>query len=208
MRVREDKARSIVLVTGNAAKAEIAGTHLAAFGYVVRQKRLAVPEIQSLDPSEVVAHKAREAFNRLGRELIVEDFGLAIEELADFPGALVKFVLSSMGPQGLCVLGDQTTSRSCRFLGALAHVDSQGAVTTFSTRGRRFTRASRPAPDLTGGAWSPLWTVIIPPGCQGPISAEHALVRERFEARWQATSVYAKLGAWLTGTASADARHG
>lgn len=198
--MRKDTTQSIVLVTGNAAKAGIAGTHLAAFGYEVRQEPLAVPEIQSLDPREVVEHKAREAFNRLGRELIVEDFGLAIEELAGFPGALVKFVLASMGPQGLCTLGDQTTSRSCRFLGALAHVDSGGHVTTFSTRGRRFTLASRPAPDLTGGAWSPLWTVIIPPGCQGPISAEDDPVREHFEARWRATSVYAKLGSWLTRT--------
>lgn len=74
----------------------------------VTLKRIALdlPEIQSLDPAEVAAFKARRAYeallNRGNRGMtLVEDTGLGIDAWNGFPGALIKWVLSTVGEAGL-----------------------------------------------------------------------------------------------------------
>jgi len=64
---------------------------------------LDLAEIQSLDPAKVAAYKAREAYEYLGRGMVlVEDTGLAISAWNGYPGALIKWVLATVGEAGLC----------------------------------------------------------------------------------------------------------
>lgn len=64
---------------------------------------LDLPEIQSLNPVEVAAYKARKAYEHLQNGLVlVEDTGLAITAWNGFPGALIKWVLGTVGEAGLC----------------------------------------------------------------------------------------------------------
>lgn len=70
---------------------------------VVERVALDLPEIQSLDPAEVAAYKARRAWEHLGSGwVLVEDTGLAIRAWAGFPGALIKWALATLGEAGLC----------------------------------------------------------------------------------------------------------
>jgi XTP/dITP diphosphohydrolase len=64
---------------------------------------LDVPEIQALDPAQVATYKARKAFEQLdGGKVLVEDTGLGIVAWNGYPGALIKWVLGTVGEAGLC----------------------------------------------------------------------------------------------------------
>jgi XTP/dITP diphosphohydrolase len=90
-----------LFVSSNAGKArEVA----AILGFPLERLEADVPEIQSLDVSDVVREKAVEAFALAGRPVLVEDTGLYIAALEGLPGALVKWFLATVGPAGICAL--------------------------------------------------------------------------------------------------------
>jgi XTP/dITP diphosphohydrolase len=129
---------------------EICGA-LVECGIEIERIALDLPEIQSLNPAEVAAYKAREAFEHLGngaarvevasatQAVLVEDTGLVVNAWNDFPGALVKWVLGSVGEAGLCRQLDAWTDRSatatvvlCLFDGRDLHTfsgQSTGVIT-------------------------------------------------------------------------------
>jgi non-canonical purine NTP pyrophosphatase (RdgB/HAM1 family) len=72
--------------------------------YPVTHHKLSLPEIQSLDPYEVVKVKAEEAYRQLKRPVLVEDFSLRFEALGRLPGPLIKWFLTELQPAGLCQL--------------------------------------------------------------------------------------------------------
>jgi non-canonical purine NTP pyrophosphatase (RdgB/HAM1 family) len=81
---------------------EIRGA-LAECPFEVERLSLDLPEIQSLDPAEVAAYKARKAYEHLQNGLVlVEDTGLAVNQWRGYPGALIKWVLATVGEAGLC----------------------------------------------------------------------------------------------------------
>ncbi len=111
-----------VLVTGNAGK--IRETRRIV-GRELDNEPLDLPEIQSLDLVEVLEAKAREAFKRLGRAVVVEETGLFLDALNGFPGPLVKWMLESVGPEGIARtcqgLGNMNAQARC----ALAYFDGE-----------------------------------------------------------------------------------
>ncbi|MBI5135340.1 non-canonical purine NTP pyrophosphatase [Candidatus Uhrbacteria bacterium] len=56
-----------------------------------------LPEIQSMNLEEVVRAKAAAAFERVGAPVIVEDVGVEIEALNNFPGPLAKWWEKTVG---------------------------------------------------------------------------------------------------------------
>ena len=114
-----------VLVTGNAGKINEARRIV---GHELEYEPLDLPEIQSLDLNEVLENKAREAFRRLGRAVVVEETGLFLDAMNGFPGPLVKWMLESIGPEGIakaCLgMGDMNAQARC----ALAYFDGQRLV--------------------------------------------------------------------------------
>ena len=90
--------RPFLLVSGNLGK--IAEARLA-LGAEVATEVLDLPEIQSADYLEVARAKANEAWQRLGRPLIVEEAGLDLAALNGFPGPFVKWMLKAVGPEGI-----------------------------------------------------------------------------------------------------------
>ncbi len=89
---------SLVFVTSNLGKLEEAS---AVLGLRLRHHALDLPELQSLDLEEVVRHKARTAFERLGTPVLVEDTSLELAGLGGFPGPLVRWMLSTVGAAGI-----------------------------------------------------------------------------------------------------------
>lgn len=88
----------LVFVTSNAGKVREAE---AVLGCTLDHRALDLPEIQSLDLLEVVRDKAAAAVRRLGRPVLVEDTGLELAGLGGFPGPLVRWMLSSVGAEGI-----------------------------------------------------------------------------------------------------------
>jgi len=114
-----------VFVTGRPEKAFEA----ERLGFVLERLDLDLPEPQALLPAEVVEAKAREAYTRLSRPVLVEDSGLAIHAWGGFPGALVKWLEKSAGvaaiPRMLGGFADRGATASC----AVAYCDGAELVT-------------------------------------------------------------------------------
>ena len=120
-----------------------------------------IPEVQALDFAEVAAHKARSAYDALGRPpypVLVEDSGLVVGAWNGLPGALTKWFLSSVGNEGLLGMlcgGDRRASAVC----AVAVADSRGEVRVF--RGE-VGGSIAPEPRGEGGfGWDP---IFVPEG--------------------------------------------
>ncbi|NDJ77797.1 MAG: non-canonical purine NTP pyrophosphatase [Chloroflexi bacterium] len=93
----------LTFVSSNEEKYREIRQALAACPVEVQRASLDLPEIQSLDPAEVAAYKVRKAYeHQLGGQVLVEDTGLGIVAWNGYPGALIKWVLGSVGEPGLC----------------------------------------------------------------------------------------------------------
>ncbi len=88
----------LVFVTSNLGKVREAE---AVLGRPVQHRAVDLPEVQSLDLVEVVRSKARAAVARLDRPVLVEDTGLELVGLGGFPGPLVRWMLSTVGADGI-----------------------------------------------------------------------------------------------------------
>lgn len=91
----------LVLVTGNRSKLAEAQRLAGAAGQRLEAIEVDLPEIQSLDMEEVLRAKARQAWESVGRPLVVEETGLELVALNGFPGPLVKWMLAAVGGDGI-----------------------------------------------------------------------------------------------------------
>jgi non-canonical purine NTP pyrophosphatase (RdgB/HAM1 family) len=89
----------LVFVTSNLGKLREAE---AVLGRSLDHCGLDLPELQTLDLGEVVRGKARAAWKRLERPVLVEDTSLELGGLGGFPGPLIRWLLASVGPEGIC----------------------------------------------------------------------------------------------------------
>lgn len=58
-----------------------------------------IPEVQSLDLDEVITEKAKAAFGKIKKPVLVTDVSLEIEGLNGLPGPFVKFFLKTLGEE-------------------------------------------------------------------------------------------------------------
>jgi non-canonical purine NTP pyrophosphatase (RdgB/HAM1 family) len=104
----------LLFVTSNIGKLREAE---AVLGRSLDHCGLDLPEVQTLDLAEVVRDKARIAYERLGRPVLVEDTALELAGLGGFPGPLVRWLLASVGPAGICRIascfGDAGATARC-----------------------------------------------------------------------------------------------
>lgn len=87
----------IHFITGNEGKAR----ELQAFVPNVRQLKVDLPEIQSLDPHKIIRAKLEAAFAHHKGPLMVEDTSLCVEGLQGLPGPLVKWFEQTIGDTGI-----------------------------------------------------------------------------------------------------------
>lgn len=76
-----------------------------------------IKEIQAIEIEEIVKDKANKAYNLIGKPVLVEDVGLYIKSWNGFPGALIKWILKTIGNEGLCKIlqeyDRETTAKTC-----------------------------------------------------------------------------------------------
>lgn len=89
--------KPLYFVTGNAGKFAEAKVLLPQ----LQQITFDLPEEQSLDPQLVIAKKLEVALAQHEGPLIVEDTSLYLDGLNGFPGPLIKWMLASVGNQGI-----------------------------------------------------------------------------------------------------------
>ncbi len=84
--------KKVLVVTGNKRKIWQAETCLNPFSISVEQIDIDLPEIQAHDPIEITLSKARDAYAKLKKPLVVCDHSWAITALNGFPGGYMKDV--------------------------------------------------------------------------------------------------------------------
>lgn len=106
--------RTVTLVTGNKNKANEYG-RLLPEGFDYTYKELDLVEIQSFDSAEIIADKARRAYEIIGTPVLVEDVTAGLKCLNGLPGPFIKYFQERMGSEALYLLAtdDKRATVAC-----------------------------------------------------------------------------------------------
>ena len=104
----------LILVSSNPNKGIEAERIL---GQSLLRVSISLPEIQASSVEEITRYKLEIARTKGYRRIIVEDVSLGFEQLGNFPGPYVKWLLEAAGGTGLAAiayaLGDRTARAQC-----------------------------------------------------------------------------------------------
>jgi XTP/dITP diphosphohydrolase len=115
-------------------------------------------EIQSDSLEEIAREKAKTAFVKVGRQVIVEDDGLFIDSLSGFPGQYSSFVFRTIGNDGILKLLAGSANRSAYFHSMIAFYDG---ITLSISEGRVDGRISERVTEGGGWGYDP---IFVPDG--------------------------------------------
>lgn len=116
---------NVVYVTGNEHKARY---FVQILGMGIEHAPADVDEIQSLNLADVVAAKAKAAYQQIGKPVIVEDTLLSIDHLGRLPGTYIKWFIEELGLEKICRLADGDESRTAYASAAFAYYDGTEAI--------------------------------------------------------------------------------
>ncbi|HEX7190081.1 MAG TPA: non-canonical purine NTP pyrophosphatase [Thermoanaerobaculia bacterium] len=112
----------IILVSSNPNKAIEAERIL---GMPLLRVSLSLPEIQAATVEEVTRYKLEAARTKGYERLIVEDVSLGFDELGNFPGPYIKWLLEAAGGKGLGAIAYALLNRSAKAQCCLAYWDGR-----------------------------------------------------------------------------------
>jgi len=87
----------------------------------VNHIKISYPEIRSDDSEEIARHSAKELAERFKKNIVVEDSGLFIKALNDFPGTYSATVHKKIGLEGILKLMKNVKNRECEYKSAAAY---------------------------------------------------------------------------------------
>jgi XTP/dITP diphosphohydrolase len=105
------KQEPLILVSSNPNKGIEAERIL---GLPLLRVSLVLPEIQAATVEEITRHKLEVARTKGYRRTIVEDVSLGFDELGNFPGPYVRWLLEAAGGNGLAAIAYALNNRSAR----------------------------------------------------------------------------------------------
>ncbi|HXG59198.1 MAG TPA: non-canonical purine NTP pyrophosphatase [Thermoanaerobaculia bacterium] len=97
-------------------------------GVPVLRVSLSLPEIQAATVEEITRHKLEVARAKGYGRLIVEDVSLGFDELGNFPGPYVRWLLEAAGGKGLGAIAYALLDRSARAQCCVAYWDGREAT--------------------------------------------------------------------------------
>jgi XTP/dITP diphosphohydrolase len=116
----------LILVSSNPNKGIEAERIL---GMPLLRVSLALPEIQAATVEEITRYKLEIARNKGYHRLLVEDVSLGFDELGNFPGPYVRWLLEAAGGKGLAAIAYALNNRAARAQCCVAYWDgSEGKI--------------------------------------------------------------------------------
>src|SRR3989338_8660249 len=79
----------------------------------INHVKMSYPEIRSEDSQEIARHSAKELAEKLRKKIVVEDSGLFIKSLNDFPGTYSATIHKKIGLKGILKLMKGIKDRGC-----------------------------------------------------------------------------------------------
>lgn len=123
----------LILVSSNPRKGIEAERIL---GIPLLRVSLVLPEIQAATVEEVTRYKLEAARTKGYHRILVEDVSLGFDELGNFPGPYVKWLLEAAGGNGLAAIAYALRNRSARAQCCVAYWDGrEGKVFLGETAG-------------------------------------------------------------------------
>lgn len=199
--------KEIIFATGNSGKVATLQRNLKAEGLrtAVIQKRLELIEPQASSAAEVAAVKARQAFATLHRPVLVDDSSFHISALGGFPGPYIKYMLETVGVEGIMKFMEGQTDRSAYFKSSLVFVDQNGNEHVFDGQDEMGLIVEKMDDYDHPSAWSDLWKIFAPPGetkTYSRMSDAELLAHRRKDKR---TNAYKQFTVWLKENGAAQA---
>lgn len=95
--------QTITFITGNQKKADYLAKYL---GFPIEHVKIDLDEIQSLSLREIVEHKVKQAYAKVGKPVIVEDVSFEFCALGRLPGTFIKFFVEELSLETIISLLD------------------------------------------------------------------------------------------------------
>ncbi len=181
--------KTLVYVTGNEIKFNVASKTFKNTGITLLQKKLDTPEIQSKSVQEVAKYSARWASEKLGKPVIVTDAGFFIEALNGFPGPFIKFINQWFSAEDYMNLMKGKTNRRIIIQDCLAYCSPNEEPIVFTG-----SYAGKLAIELSEKPGTSIDRLFIPQGFNVPIAE---IPEEQMLAYWSSGEIMSKFKEYI-----------
>ena len=166
--------KNIVFITGNEGKRKEVEQILGIDKYNIVNIDLDVPEIQTISVEEVTDAKIKSAYELLKENfkeviqkfnekdvkiknineviVICEDTGLYIEDMNNFPGALIKFYLGSLNVDGIAKMNGGSLAKAETVIGVIKYGKIQKSLV-----GNRTGKIAKKIVSKDSFGWDPIF---------------------------------------------------
>ncbi|MGY5150493.1 MAG: RdgB/HAM1 family non-canonical purine NTP pyrophosphatase [Candidatus Nitrosopumilus sp. bin_68KS] len=115
------KSFDLFFVSSNDHKYSEAKSILETFGIKLGFLKSELEELQSNSLDDIALRKAKDAFSKFKKPVIIEDDGLFINSLSGFPGPYSSYVFKTIGNDG--ILNLLKNNRKAKFVSIITYCD-------------------------------------------------------------------------------------
>lgn len=187
----------IQFITGNSVKFKDAAHYFSAAGIELKQTNMAVPEIQADCANEVCRAKANYVSERICGPFFVEDSSFHIPSLLNFPGIYARYVLETLGTEGILRAMTGIDKRDCYFKSCIVFCDGANRFHKFSFIRNGLFITEHAGKSITG--WSELWRIIGVAGLGKHVSEASPEQRAALESEWSQENTFTRLIEYIRG---------
>ncbi|MBT4723062.1 hypothetical protein HN958_01465 [Candidatus Falkowbacteria bacterium] len=191
-------SKTIYFVTTNKEKIKQASKSLSRFNIELKDVNLEMPESRAEDSKEIAIEKAKIAFDKLKKPVIVEDSGFYIKSLGGFPMTHIKFSLKTLGIANIIKMMQGFKTRNAEWRMSVAYCSKKNNVKTFTyiDKGSISTKLKR----KKRKTMSDYWRIYIPSKFNPKNLALSEFAGkdiERREEHYAANNQFMKFGKWF-----------
>jgi non-canonical purine NTP pyrophosphatase (RdgB/HAM1 family) len=161
-------SKEIIFATGNAGKVATLQRLVdrLSVDVLIVQKPLDLLEPQADTAEEVARSKAQQAYAQLGQPVLVDDSSFHIAALGGFPGPYIKYMLTTIGIEGIIEFMHGKHDRNAYFLSSLIYMDEEGREHAFEDSPYTGVITEEIDDFDSETAWSDLYKIFIPEGSE------------------------------------------
>lgn len=183
--------KDLIFATSNSNKFQSVKKYIEKLDKSINliQENIEILEPQSLDIKDIAIFKAKYAWEKIKKPLIIDDGGIFIEKYNKFPGALSKWVFKGIGAEGIWALSKDDPR--AHFETVIAYIDSSENFKLFNgtTKGKIIKKEGK-IKDLI----MPFTEIFVPDGYDKVYSELTENKEDNYNHRYKATE---KLINWL-----------
>jgi inosine triphosphate pyrophosphatase len=165
----------ILFVTGSSGK--VAEAQAILTNWKVEQVDFDLPEIQSIEPAEIVEEKVKLAAGKIKGPFFVEDTSVHFACLGGLPGPFIRSFLRALGRDGLASIAQKLGNLSAEAKSTVGYYDGDGL--TFIFQGSVKGKIAQPR----GGGGFGWDAIFVPEGHERTFAEMGAIEKNRISHR-------------------------